>query len=496
MRQSTISGWMKCAGRLVFTGMFAMALYGCDTWVALQDATADGSVILSKNSDRPPMEAQPLVQVERSHHHPGEMVKCTYIEVPQVAETYAHIGSKIWWAFGYEHGMNEFGVAIGNEAVWSKAGYSWGDGLLGMDMVRLGLERSKTAYAALHVITGLLEKYGQSGDCERAGEWGKANYHNSFLIADRKEAWVLETAGRYWVAKRIRRGVYSISNIYTIEKEWDEASPGLVEHAVKMGWSKSAADFNFARDYGDYWRKGAENAGAMQIRRNTTLGCLRRDFGKVTPERMMAISRNHMEDTALGPRWSPSEPFWATTCMHESPADGYHTAASMIAQIHATADPLLGQVYWASFSNPCSGVYQPFYFGGVRVPKSYSSGTSRYSPDSPWWLANRIKLLCALNHPALAPAVRAVFDPTEKSIFERQVEVEKKASELVAGGHRDQAIELLQEFVSANVSRIEEQRVRLNDSLPESLKKSGVHYLFAEYMKEWTSKASVPLPAF
>ena len=92
----------------------------CDTWVALRNATADGSVILAKNSDRPPMEAQPLVQIPRHKHGPGETVKCTYIEIPQVAETYEHIGSKIWWAFGYEHGMNEHGVAIGNEAVWSK----------------------------------------------------------------------------------------------------------------------------------------------------------------------------------------------------------------------------------------------------------------------------------------------------------------------------------------------------------------------------------------
>jgi dipeptidase len=86
--------------------------------------------------------------------------------------------------------------------VWSKEPYQWNDGLLGMDLLRLALERGKTAIEAMHVITTLLEKHGQSGDAERTGEWGKANYHNSFLIADPKEAWVLETAGRYWVAKR------------------------------------------------------------------------------------------------------------------------------------------------------------------------------------------------------------------------------------------------------------------------------------------------------
>ena len=253
---------------------FVTSARPCDTWVAVRDATGDHSVILCKNSDRPPMEAQPLVQVLRQQHDPGERVKCTYIEIPQVAETYEHIGSKIWWAFGYEHGMNEYGVAIGNEAVWSKEPMQWGDGLLGMDLVRLGLERGKTAYEAMHVMIDLLEKYGQSGDCERPGEWGKANYHNSFIIADPEQAWVLETAGRYWAAKSIKHGVYSISNVYSIERDWDEAHPKLVQHAIEMGWTKSATDFNFARDYGDYWRKDSSNAGNMQIRRNMTLACL------------------------------------------------------------------------------------------------------------------------------------------------------------------------------------------------------------------------------
>ncbi|MCL5670529.1 MAG: hypothetical protein M1423_04420, partial [Acidobacteria bacterium] len=98
----------------------------CDVFVAMRDATADHSVILCKNSDRPPMEAQPLVQMPRRTHAAGEKVKCTYIEIPQVADTYEHFGSKLWWAFGYEQGMNEHGVAIGNAAVFSKEPLQWG----------------------------------------------------------------------------------------------------------------------------------------------------------------------------------------------------------------------------------------------------------------------------------------------------------------------------------------------------------------------------------
>ncbi len=74
----------------------------CDTWVALGNSTKDGSVIMGKNSDRPSVEAQPLVYHPRQNHKMSEKVMCTHIEIPQVQETYAHIGSKIWWTFGYE----------------------------------------------------------------------------------------------------------------------------------------------------------------------------------------------------------------------------------------------------------------------------------------------------------------------------------------------------------------------------------------------------------
>lgn len=466
----------------------------CDTWVALSDATADGSVILAKNSDRPTMEAQPLVHFPHRKHPAGETVKATYIEIPQVPETYEHIGSKIWWAFGYEHGMNEHGVAIGNEAVWSKEPYQWGDGLLGMDMLRLALERGKTAYEAMHVIAELLEKYGQSGDCEREGEWGQANYHNSFLIADPKEAWVLETAGRYWVAKRITSGVYSISNIYSIENDWDEAHPRLVEHAVEMGWSKSAAEFNFARDYGDYWKKGAKNPGNMQIRRNMTLSCLKRDFGQVTPSSMMAINRSHLEGTVAEPRWGASETFWATPCMHDTAHSGYHSAASMVAHLRAEMPPLLRQVYWASFSNPCCNVFKPFYMHGPKVPEQYGAGTSTYAATSPWWWANRIKLLCDLNHSALSPTVKAVFSRTEEWEMQRQKRVEAQALQLLNQEKSAQAVEIIQNFIDENVARADKEYKMLNSTLPTMLETVGIEYLYLDYLREWTSKKEVPLP--
>jgi dipeptidase len=66
---------------------------------------------------------------------------------------------------------------------------------------RLGLERSQTAEQAVEVITELLERYGQGGPCSDIIP--HFTYHNSFLIADPKEAWVLETVGKIWAAEKI-----------------------------------------------------------------------------------------------------------------------------------------------------------------------------------------------------------------------------------------------------------------------------------------------------
>jgi len=492
-RGKTLSGLLSLALLIVFAGFPGLAS-PCDTWVAVQDATSDGSIILTKNSDRPPMEAQPLVHIPRANHAAGEQVKCTYISIPQTPVTYEHFGSKIWWTFGYEHGMNEYGVAIGNEAVWSKEPYQWGDGLLGMDLLRLGLERSKTAYESMHVIIGLLEKYGQSGDCEYPGEWGKANYHNTFIIADPKEAWVLETAGRYWVAKKVKNGVWSISNIYSIESDWDEAHPNLVQHAIDMGWTKSAADFNFARDYGDYWKKESPDPGAMQIRRNESFTLCQGSSGKIDPAAMMKFTRNHHEGTVVGPRWGASETFWATLCLHDNPKSGYHSAASEVCHLRAWMPPLLRQVYWASFSNPCDNVFKPFYFHGPKVPANYGEGTSTYSADSPWWWANRVKLLCDLNYQALNPAVRGVFDETEKWILQRQSPYESQALDLVKKDQQGAAVALLQKYIDENCSRIEKEYKMLNEVLPVQLETVGIKYVFTDYLKDWSSKKGVPLP--
>jgi hypothetical protein len=125
----------------------------CDTLVALSPASADGVTLFANNSDRPPREAKRLVQQPRAVHPAGGRVRCQYVEIPQVAETAAWIGSQPHWLWGVEHGVNEHRVAIGNETVFAREAPGE-TGLLGMDLVRLGLERARSADEALAAASG------------------------------------------------------------------------------------------------------------------------------------------------------------------------------------------------------------------------------------------------------------------------------------------------------------------------------------------------------
>jgi hypothetical protein len=186
----------------------------CDCLVALPPATAAGRTLFAKNSDRPPGEAQVLERYPAGRR--AEPIRATHIEVeagPRAGDTIGLVGSRPWWMWGLEHGVNEAGVAIGNETIYTTEDpRPYPPALTGMDLVRLGLERGATAADAVATITDLLERHGQGG----SGHLDRDRpYWSSVLVADPTEAWVVETSARTWEAERVG-SVRAISNRTTI----------------------------------------------------------------------------------------------------------------------------------------------------------------------------------------------------------------------------------------------------------------------------------------
>ena len=321
----------------------------CDTMVALSPATAGGKVIFAKNSDRQPNEPLLTIRVPRRTYPAGSKVKCTYIEIEQVEETFEVLLMKPSWMWGAEMGLNEFGLSVGNEAVFTREKQG-PEALLGMDMLRLALERCKNSKEALELLIELLERYGQGGNC---GFQKKFYYHNSFLIADAHEAWVLETAGVYWAAEKVR-DVRSISNRLSIGEHFDLAHPELVSHAVAKGWCKSEADFHFARCYSE--PLVTHFSGSRQ-RGNSSACVLEKEKGQISLKTMKNILRSH-EPALSGRQFSRHS--LKSVCMHAGFIFGDHTTGSFIAEIGEMRSTCL----LTGASTPCLALFKPAWTPG------------------------------------------------------------------------------------------------------------------------------------
>jgi dipeptidase len=335
--------------------------------VALGNSTKDGSVIFGKNSDRQPNEPHIIIRIPRKKHPKNSKVRCTYIEVDQVEETYEALLFKPSWIWGCEMGCNEYGLNIGNEAVFTKE-KPGKESLIGMDMVRLALERCRSSEDALHTIIELLQKYGQGGNC---GFEKPFTYHNSFLIADKDSAWVLETAGDYWVAEKVK-DVRSISNCLTIGKIFDLSHPDLISHAIRQGWCKDKEDFDFARCYS---QSLITHLSGAKERLKASSAILNRDKGKITINTMKEILRHHEDRLNAKPYSNHS---LKSVCMHGGFFYGDHTTGSYIASINNGLS-----TYWATGSStPCLSMFKPVW---LSISDQFPFGEDEESKGVAFW---------------------------------------------------------------------------------------------------------------
>jgi secernin len=342
----------------------------CDSLVTIGD---DG-VMFAKNSDRDPNECQVLEWVQAADHGKADRLSCTWIEIPQVAHTHAVLISRPWWTWGAEMGTNEHGVVVGNEAVFTK-GPPGDKALLGMDLVRLALERAARAEDAVEIIIRLLEAHGQGGPCshERPG----FTYDNSYLVADPLGAFVVETAGKEWAVEEVAGPGRSLSNGLTI--------PG------------------FARAHGHPFRTW-RSAASVRRRFTEPLACRAAD-----PADLMAVLRSHGRTPT--PRWSLAHGGLVAPCVHAGGALARsQTTASWVSDLRR------GHRHWATGSAaPCTSLFKP-----VQVDTPVDLGpdpTNRYDDKSVWWRHELLHRSTMAAHGSLMSRYRYARDRVESRWF-------------------------------------------------------------------------------
>ena len=343
----------------------------CDTMVIVER----DRVFFAKNSDRDANEGQNLEWHPRRRSTKNARIKCTYIEVPDVEETFATLISRPFWMWGAEMGTNEHGVTIGNEAVFTKEPYESEAGLIGMDLLRLALERAATAEDACTIVTSFLETYGQGGGCGHESK--NFVYHNSFIIADSTSAYVLETAGRRWSVESVKN-VRSISNALTIP------------------------DFRDA--YSDYLRTRVSGARERQLRTQNMCSCAATvgDFAR--------ILRDHGEDREA-PKYRLASGAMSAACVH-----GGGTIASSQTTGSWISELMPGKFrHWATATSaPCTSLFKPV---SVDTPVDVGPRAEGRANDSLWWKHERMHRAVMRDPEKLSPIFAAERDETERRWF-------------------------------------------------------------------------------
>jgi len=352
----------------------------CDTLVVVDE----GVVWFAKNSDREPGESQAVEHRPRERHAAGARVRSTYVELDQAKETHEVVLSRPTWMWGAEMGANEHGLAIGNEAVFTRVPVE-PTGLLGMDLVRLALERCTTADEALELTAWMLARHGQGGP---AGYRNRGfRYHNAFLFADPTGAWLMETAGRFWAAERVR-GARTTSNVLTIGADYTRLGPGTIEGARSLGLLARGEDFDFRRCFGKKaigWLSGGDRRRACTLRAVSDLAGARASEEQGFDVIARAV-RDHAGATPdAGARI-------VMPCAHASwlPTRGAgQTTGTMVSRLA----PGASRHWLTGTSAPCISVLKPVPLGGDLVDTGPAPKDGGFDDASLFWRSERLHRL-------------------------------------------------------------------------------------------------------
>lgn len=399
----------------------------CDTTVVVRGAGQP--VWFAKNSDREPGESQVVERVE-ARAAQSRTLRATWVTIPEASSTYAMVLSRPTWMWGAEMGVNEHGVAIGNEAVFTRLPVAR-EGLTGMDLLRIALERSRTAEDALDRIAGLLARYGQGGRCGFRSRGFR--YHNAFVIADRTGAWLLETADRHWAAVRVE-GVRTSSNVLTIDEPPDRLSEGTMDEAWRRGWWDGRRPFSFRAAFG---RRAMATLSGGDVRRACTLAALRgRDEGRGADlDRCIAALREHNgRDPQDG--WRMEAPCAHAGALPTKTAG--QTTGSMIAAL-GEGSPRI----WATgTSAPCLSVFKPIVVDQGPFDTGPCPSPEGAERESLWWRHERLHRAVMARGYGSFEVARALFEQERSQLEARALRCEEVREAMALWSeHRARALE-------------------------------------------------------
>ena len=458
---------------------------GCTSIMVGKKASADGSVMTSHTCDshrtRAWFDITPAkkhkagaetVMYKREKDDSFKMPTYKYDEVgkiPQVTKTHKYINT------AYPC-MNEYQLAIGESTFGGRKSLCSPDlGLIDcQQLVRLMLERCKTAREAIKMAGDLTKKYGYN------------DYGETLTIADKNEVWLFEilgpgkgNVGSVWAARRVPDDHVSVTangsrlrKLDLKDTEYFVASENIHQVAIDSGWwNPEEGEFEFCYVYSPEsrtsfatrrreWRVFDLIAPSLKLNPESEnypfsvkpdslvtmakMTAIFRDYYQETPYDLSALLTQVDKDgnTIISPFANPFMPYDMNKLFRVNGGWGWrgerqiarwYTMYATITQSRDFLPDEIGGVTWIAFDNIATSAYIPVWCSVTDVAESYkvSGRENGYTRKSAWWGFNRLSTLTAQRFRDIYPWVLNEMDSIQTNLYSDQELVEKEALELL-----------------------------------------------------------------
>lgn len=452
----------------------AVYSYACTNLIVGKKASADGSVIVSYSADDYGSFGY-LRHYPEGKHAKGE-TRSVYNwetneysgEIAEAAETYNVIGN-----------INEHQLTITETTFGGRPELADSTGLLDYgSLIYITLQRAKTAKGAIRVMTDLIEEYGYNSEGE------------SFTIADKNEAWVMDLIGKgpgrkgaVWVAVRVpddcicaHANHSRIRRFPLNDKKNCLYAKDVIDFAREKGYFKGDdTDFSFSEAYApvdfgalrfcearvwSFFNKYTEGMDKyLPYAMGTDLKAeamplFVRPKRKISVQDIKNMMRDHYEGTPLamdgdmgmGPFEAPYRPTPLTwkvndkSYFNERPISTQQSAFTMVSQMRDWLPDYIGGVLWFGCDDANMMAFTPVYCGTDLVPECYSEKVAdglNFSFKSAFWVCNWISNMVYPRYSLMFDDLRKVRDRLEADYNGLQEKIETEALALAGTNGRN-----------------------------------------------------------
>lgn len=454
------------AAAVLFLFAFTYSTEACTNLIVTKGASKDGSVMVTYSADSYNLYGE-LYHFKAAVYPNGSNLEIYEWDsgkllgtIPQAEVTYNVVGN-----------MNEHQVVIGETTFGGREGLENEKGIMDYgSLIYVALQRAKTAREAINIMTSLVEEYGYYSSGE------------SFSIADKNEAWIMEMIGKgkdnkgaVWVARKIPDGYISghanMARITTFPLNDTENclySKDVISFARGMGYfSGKDEEFDFAAAYNPMDFGGIRfcdgRVWSMFRRVNKDMDKYIDYINGKSLERMplwvkpgkklsvrdvMLLMRDHFEGTELdmtkGIAAAPFESPYRNSPLtfevdsvryfHERPISTYQTAWSYVSQSRSNLPDEVGGVLWFGFDDTYMTIYTPLYSSITDIPYNYKEGLAslgKFNWDSAFWTFNAVSNFAYPRYSLIINDIKMKQDELEGGYLAEQETVDNTALSLL-----------------------------------------------------------------